>query len=170
MAKKRQVKRKHAASNMNQRSADLRRRKTSDVAKATDLEKATREAHPEFELRNESALRTGEYQGLLEDYFGADNYAELRQLSREAAARGVRGGPKVFILPGIMGSTIGTPRFIGLFHDLYWFDPVDIAAGRLSQLALSGAANRFVAVGVMLITYLRLRLATQYHGARRTAR
>jgi pimeloyl-ACP methyl ester carboxylesterase len=167
MAKKRQVKRKHAASNMNQRSADLRRRKTSDVAKATDLEKATREAHPEFELRNEvieSALRTGEYQGLLEDYFGADNYAELRQLSREAAARGVRGGPKVFILPGIMGSTIGTPRFIGLFHDLYWFDPVDIAAGRLSQLALSGAANRFVAVGVMLITYLRLKLRLQIAG------
>ncbi len=58
------------------------------------------EGHSEFELKNETmeaALQTGEHAGLLEDYFGPGNYAELRQISREAAARGVRGGPRVLI-------------------------------------------------------------------------
>src|SRR5687767_82885 len=59
--------------------------------------------HSEFDLDNkeiEQALKTGDYQGLLEDYFGPENYAELRQLAREADSRAMRGGPKVLILPG----------------------------------------------------------------------
>ena len=78
--------------------------------------------YPEFELQNdavEQALQTGEHAGLLEDYFGSDGYAELRQLSREAASRSVRGGPRVIILPGIMGSEIGTRRALPPFNDVY---------------------------------------------------
>ena len=55
----------------------------------------------------ERALLTGESQGLLEDYFGPENYKHLRDLSRDAATRSVRGGPRVLILPGIMGSGCG---------------------------------------------------------------
>jgi len=125
------------------------------------------DAHSEFELTNEhieAALQTGEHAGLLEDYFGPQEYAELRQLSREAAARTVRGGPKVLILPGVMGSKIGRRGRIGLFDDVYWFDPIDIAAGRLTQLALPDAGTRFEALGVMLIAYLKLKLRLQIGG------
>src|SRR5690349_468263 len=55
----------------------------------------------------EEALRTGENQALLEDLFGTAGYAELRGLAREAAARSVRGGERVLIVPGIMGSKLG---------------------------------------------------------------
>jgi pimeloyl-ACP methyl ester carboxylesterase len=123
--------------------------------------------HSEFELTNEhieASLRTGEHSGLLEDYFGPEEYAQLRQLSRDASARSVRGGPKVLILPGIMGSKIGKPGRVSLFDDVYWFDPVDIAAGRLTELALSGAPSRFQALGVMLIAYLKLKLRLQIGG------
>src|ERR1700756_1658053 len=54
----------------------------------------------------EEALRTGESQALLEDLFGTAGYAELRALAREAAARSVRGGERVLIVPGIMGSKL----------------------------------------------------------------
>jgi hypothetical protein len=55
----------------------------------------------------QDALRSGENSGLLEDYFGAPQYAELKRLSQEASLRGVRGGERVLILPGIMGSKLG---------------------------------------------------------------
>lgn len=128
---------------------------------------APRNAHSEFELRNdhiESSLQTGDDAGLLEDYFGPEEYVELRQLAREAAARRVRGAPRVLILPGIMGSKIGKPGRFSIFDDVYWFDPVDIAAGRLMELALAGGADRFRPLGVMLIAYLKLKLRLQIGG------
>src|SRR5688572_794066 len=128
---------------------------------------ATTHGHSEFELSNEhieASLRTGENAGLLEDYFGPEEYTQLRQLSRDASARTVRGGPKVMILPGLMGSKIGRPGRISLFDDVYWFDPIDVGAGRLTELALGGAASRFQALGVMLIAYLKLKLRLQIGG------
>lgn len=122
--------------------------------------------HPEFELKNETveqALQTGEYAGLLEDYFGPEGYAELRQLTREAASRSVRGGPRVLILPGIMGSEIGTRRALPPLNDVYWFDPVDITTGQLSHLALP-SARKLEAVGVILLAYLKLKLRLQIGG------
>lgn len=100
--------------------------------------------HSEFSLTNaeiERALRTGEHAGLLEDYFGPEQYAELRELARDASTRAVRGGDKVLILPGIMGSKIGRRGAIGLFDDVYWFDPIDVARGRLADLALEEPAT-----------------------------
>src|SRR5262245_143824 len=55
----------------------------------------------------EAALKSGEHSGLLEDYFGPAQYAGLKRLSQQAAQRGVRGGERVLILPGIMGSKLG---------------------------------------------------------------
>src|SRR5688572_24358493 len=145
------------------------RKRTRRPAKATVAAAAAApaHAHSEFELSNEhieASLRTGEHSGLLEDYFGPDEYAQLRQLSRDASTRTVRGGPKVLILPGIMGSKIGRPGRLTVFDDVYWFDPVDVTAGRLSELALGGAASRFRALGVMLIAYLKLKLRLQIGG------
>ncbi|HEY6911602.1 MAG TPA: hypothetical protein VI356_19650, partial [Myxococcales bacterium] len=54
----------------------------------------------------ERALLTGDSRGALEDYFGPESYDQLRDLSRDARTRSVRGGPRVLILPGIMGSTL----------------------------------------------------------------
>ena len=145
-----------------------RAKKTRTVTrKAADAASARPGTQSEFELTNEhieTALQTGEHAGLLEDYFGPEEYTELRQLSREAAAQTVRGGPKVLILPGIMGSKIGKRGRIGIFDDVYWFDPIDIAAGRLARLALPGSGTRFEALGVMLIAYLKLKLRLQIGG------
>ena len=111
-----------------------------------------------FELRDEEverALQTGAYSGLLEDYFGPELYAELRQLKRDAAARSVRGGPKILLLPGIMGSKIGRDRKLNPFDDIVWVDPLGIARGHLTNIALPDN-GRYKATGVMLTAYLKL--------------
>ena len=64
---------------------------------------------------------------------------ELARLARRAS--GMRGGPRVLILPGIMGSTIGRRRKDGS-DDVTWFDPLEIAQGQLVKLALPGG-NRY---------------------------
>jgi len=111
-----------------------------------------------FSLKDETVerwIKTGEQPGLLEDYFGRQNYQELRELSLEAAARR-RGGPRVLILPGIMGSTLGRPGAV--FDDVIWIDPIDIARGNIEQLRLNGGAPKIEALGVVLLAYLRLKL------------
>src|SRR5207247_4540477 len=84
----------------------------------------------------ERALLTGESRGLLEDYFGPDNYSQLRDLARDAAARPVRGGPRVLILPGIMGSTLAKTCPLGIDYVLS-INPIEVAIGGLSALAPS---------------------------------
>jgi len=111
----------------------------------------------------EHALLTGESRGLLEDYFGAENYDQLRDLSRDAATRPVRGGPRVLILPGIMGSTLGKKRFLN-GENILWIDPVEIALGHLTSLKLDGASSPFHAVGVVLFAYLKLKLRLKIAG------
>src|SRR4051794_11726811 len=81
--------------------------KNPQVGRRAHVEPRALLAEPEpVEVKDgevEKALRSGEHSGLLEDYFGAAQYAELKRLSSEAASRGVRGGDRVLILPGIMG-------------------------------------------------------------------
>ncbi|RKH15691.1 CHAT domain-containing protein [Corallococcus sp. CA047B] len=114
-----------------------------------------------FELRDEEveeALVTGAHQGLLEDYFGPEQYTELTRLARDAtASRTLRGGPPVLILPGLLGSRIGRKRKLGLLDDVFWFDPIDIGAGRLTHLELPAPGNGLSALGVMLFAYLSLK-------------
>src|SRR5262245_10422588 len=83
-------------------------------------------------------------------------------MSRDASTRKVRGGPRVLLLPGIIGCKLG--RAVSLLDDLIWIDSVDIAEGHLTQLALSGAPSRVQALGVILFTYLRLKLKLQMSG------
>jgi hypothetical protein len=85
---------------------------------------------------------------------------ELARLARRAA--GMRGGPRLLILPGMMGSSIGHLRKGG-GADVTWFDPVEIAQGQLVKLALP-AGNRYWAVGVLKFAYERLRLVLRIAG------
>ncbi|MDF0674797.1 MAG: CHAT domain-containing protein [Nitrospira sp.] len=110
----------------------------------------------------EDALATGKDADLLKSYFGEAQYQELRELATQAQRRTVRGGPRVLILPGIMGSTIGKGRSI--LDDVLWFDPVDIARGRLSQLALDGSPDNFTALGAIPLAYTGLRLRLKSAG------
>ena len=85
---------------------------------------------------------------------------ELARLARRAA--GMRGGPRLLILPGIMGSSIGLLRKNGGI-DVTWFDPIEIAQGQLVKLALP-AGNRYWAIGVLKFAYERLRLVLRIAG------
>ena len=111
----------------------------------------------------ERALLTGESPGLLEDYFGPDNYSQLRDLARDASTSPVRGGPRVLILPGIMGSTLAKKGPLGI-EDILWINPVEIALGKLTSLKLNGAASPYHAAGAILFAYLKLKLRLRING------
>jgi pimeloyl-ACP methyl ester carboxylesterase len=112
----------------------------------------------------EEALRSGENQALLEDLFGTAAYVELRALAREAAARSVRGGERLLIVPGIMGSKLGYK--LPLIDDVLWIGPLDIVAGRLGKLRLdsSGGPGKVKTLGVLLFAYLALKLRLRIWG------
>ena len=111
----------------------------------------------------ERALATGENSGTLQDFFGPAQYAELRRLAQDAAARGVRrGGDRVIILPGVMGSKLGFDG-IGPFDDVIWANPVAFVAGRIAELELKGV-SKIEALGVILFAYLKLKLKLQING------
>src|SRR5437667_403059 len=99
-----------------------------------------------FEMQDEAleqALLSGDKAALLESYFGEKQYQELRDLERQASSRPLRGGPRVLILPGIMGSKLGKRGVF--FDDVLWIDPVDVAAGRLVELALTSGRSKYAA-------------------------
>src|SRR4051812_5704391 len=86
----------------------VRKPQATKNTKATPAVRTTPE-QTGFGLRTEvieRALLTGDSRGLLEDYFGPESYSQVRDMARNAATRSVRGGPRVLILPGIMGSTL----------------------------------------------------------------
>ena len=155
----------------------------------------------------EHLLATGQQQRELTAYFGADEYEALASLAREAHAAPLRAdAPRVFIVPGIMGSQLGRLRKAPLPNDILWLDPVDISLGNLSLLRLplpkpakvptrgraqtaavsvEAAAKRasvktsaraspplaqavestqIVSLGVVLFTYLRLKLHLRIAG------
>lgn len=112
----------------------------------------------------EHLLATGQHQRELVAYFGESEYEALVRLAREAqAARPLPDAPRVFIVPGIMGSQLGLRRPEPLPHDVLWIDPVDISHGNLSLLKLPGQVP-IVPLGVVLFTYLRLKLHLRIAG------
>jgi len=108
----------------------------------------------------ERGLLTGEDAGVLEDYFGSRDYAELRELAQRATATRARGGPKVLILPGITGSRLGQGKLV---DNMIWFDPIELAAGGITKLALNSGVS-IVSMGVILLFYLKLKLRLQLAG------
>src|SRR5438128_2532056 len=105
------------------------------VAAATPAQRSGYEL-PSDEV--ERLLRSGEQPELLRAYFGDARYQELRDLARQTAVRAaVRGGPRVLIVPGILGSTLGFRHL--LLNHVIWFNPVSLIAGEVTKLALNGA-------------------------------
>ncbi|MEJ2169345.1 MAG: hypothetical protein P8X90_27870 [Desulfobacterales bacterium] len=122
-------------------------------------EKESKNADSGFSLQDyelEKALLAGDHADLLEQYLGEAEYDELRKLTRDAQVSSVRGGPRVYILPGIMGSKLGKRGLI--FDDVLWFDPAEIAFGKLEKLALKVKPSVYEPVGVILFAYLKLKL------------
>lgn len=110
----------------------------------------------------ERALLSGEHARTLETYFGEAEYQELRQLAARATRRTREAGPRVLILPGILGSMLAQVN--GAKTDTLWVDFLEIALGRLNRLALPGVGRQFRAVDVHLATYLKLKLWLQGEG------
>lgn len=108
-------------------------------------------------------LRSGAHAALLTAYFGESEYRELCQLAKLAATRGNGRGRLVYILPGIMGSRLGSLR--NKASSVLWLHPVAIAAGGLAQLAMPGSRS-LRALDVMLPGYLKLRLSLEIAGFR----
>lgn len=109
----------------------------------------------------ERLLVSGERRAELTALFGAAGYRELSALARQAASTRSRGGAVVYVLPGLMGSRLGTRG--RLLDDVIWLDPLEVAAGHLTRLALPRGA-RLAALGVMLLNALKLKLSLQIAG------
>ena len=85
----------------------------------------------------ERLLASGERRQELIAFFGERGYRELHSLARRAAAKRAAGrGPLVYVLPGLMGSRLGSRGL--LLDDVLWVDLVEIAAGHPTRLALPG--------------------------------
>jgi hypothetical protein len=109
----------------------------------------------------ERLLASGERKAELTALFGDKAYRELAALAKRADARRARGGPRVYVLPGLMGSRLGTRGV--LLDDVLWVDIIEIAAGHLTRLALPGGA-KLVALGAILLNALKLKLSLRIAG------
>jgi hypothetical protein len=136
----------------------------------------------------EHLLASGEHARELTAYFGDGEYAALAALAREAQKVPVApDAARVYIVPGIMGSQLGRMRRAPLPNDILWLDPVDISLGQLALLRLpvegtepvhaeehkhvplqgepqDPQETRIVSLGVVLYTYLRLKLHLRIAG------
>jgi pimeloyl-ACP methyl ester carboxylesterase len=110
----------------------------------------------------ERALISGEHARTLETYFGETEYADLRSLAARATRRTVRGGPRVLILPGILGSLLARVKSGRL--DTIWIDFIDIMFGRLRELKLPDTSKEIRAFDVHQATYLKLKLWLRSEG------
>ncbi len=104
------------------------------------------------------ALADGNHRSSLSEYFGATAYAELALLAVAAKKSPKPAGPRVLVLPGIMGSKLGHGS-----SDVVWIDPMKISTGRLADLSLPDT-KEMRAMGVLLFTYAKLKLQLRIHG------
>jgi hypothetical protein len=112
----------------------------------------------------EQWLIEGQHAPELGAYFGAAEYRALKALALRAHR--VPLAPDalpVLIVPGIMGSQLGLRRATPLPNDIVWLDPFDIQQGRLTVLKV-GAGAPVVALGAVLYSLLRLKLALRARG------
>jgi len=118
------------------------------------------------------ALAQGHHRGSLREHFGAAAYQELSVLAARAKQIKNARGPRVLILPGIMGSRLcavmrgreasaaapgHTPQ------EVLWIDPERIAAGRLKELILPSSES-IRPMGVLLFSYARMKLMLEIDG------
>jgi pimeloyl-ACP methyl ester carboxylesterase len=108
----------------------------------------------------EKLIRDNTDPQVVEGYFSAAEYTELRQVLQEESRRGSRSrGPRVLLLPGIMGSTLG--RLSN--NDTIWIDPIfSIPNGELYDLAFD--KRGIGALDTIPLHYLLLRKRLQNAG------
>ncbi len=105
------------------------------------------------------ALARGRHVDSLREFFGAAAHEELSRLARAARKIKTTRGPRVLVVPGMMGSRLCdlSARPAGRRGRPLWIDPTSIAAGRLTDLVLpSPRAVR--PRGVLLTSYAKLKL------------
>jgi pimeloyl-ACP methyl ester carboxylesterase len=107
-------------------------------------------------------LRSGAHAMLLSAYFGEQEYRELCQYAKLATTRASADGPVVYVLPGIMGSKLGSAQQSA--HSV-WLHPATISSGGLMHLA-TPSNGELSASGVMLPGYLKLKLMLEIGGFR----
>ena len=109
------------------------------------------------------ALANGTHAPDLRHYFGDGAYAELALLARAALSAPKVSGPPVFVLPGIMGSRLGSFVRGKSSPHLLWIEPEAISAGGLENLALP-AGRKLRPMGVFPFAYARLQLEMRRQG------
>ncbi|QDT37411.1 CHAT domain-containing protein [Stratiformator vulcanicus] len=108
-------------------------------------------------------LRTNPDDARLKAHFTAEELHELRNLAG-AAQQSTRGRKRVvYVLPGILGSTLGVTS--GGNRDTIWLDPHSIRNGDLTSLAMRGRSRGRVEVyGQFPGLYTRLRWTLWWKG------
>jgi pimeloyl-ACP methyl ester carboxylesterase len=116
------------------------------------------------DVQVEHLLVTGAHSAELISYFGKAEHTKLTALARAAQSTPLPAdAPRVIIVPGIMGSNLGSTRTAPLPNDILWLDPVDIETGQLQRLKLP-AQVPIVSLGIVLYSYLRLKLHLRIAG------
>jgi hypothetical protein len=98
----------------------------------------------------------------LQAAFGPSLHRELALLARRALATPVSRPATVFLVPGILGTQLGFARPAPLPHDLLWLDPLDVIAGRLTELGDPQA--KAMTLGALPFSYLALQLRLRAAG------
>jgi pimeloyl-ACP methyl ester carboxylesterase len=109
------------------------------------------------------ALARGRHSGSLREYFGTQPFEELTALARAATNAKRKGGPRILIVPGMMGSRLSDVGRGGAPARVLWIDPRRIAAGHLTNLKLPSARS-IRPRGVMLPSYAKLKLRLAIEG------
>ncbi len=120
-----------------------------------------RMCHSDAELC--ALLANGAARRELTAVFGLAEYTMLAALARQAQSARRRHAESVYILPGIMGTQLGSARPAGNPPDLLWLDPQDVIAGALTRLQLP-EADGLLALGAIPFSYLALQLRLRAAG------
>ena len=106
-------------------------------------------------------LASGKHEAPLQAYFGESEYRQLRKLAQRAIKLGKPSKARVYLLPGIMGSTLGWKS--KRQSRTLWLNPQALNAGEMLSLALP-AKHALQPLGVMLSGYLKLKLHLRVAG------
>ncbi|MBC7982651.1 MAG: alpha/beta fold hydrolase [Candidatus Obscuribacterales bacterium] len=119
----------------------------------------------DFGLLNEAQivalLVSGEHAAALTMFFGAVEYALLRKLATRASKIAKRKAPRVYILPGFMGSQLGYAK--GGSTSALWLNLTSAAQGDIFSLALPSKPNVKV-LSAALHGHLKLKLTLDAAG------
>ena len=105
----------------------------------------------------------------LQQLFGDPLLGELRLLAAQSSRRAARAdAPRVYLLPGIMGSTLGERNKTLWLDDVLWLDPLDIALNQFDRLALTPRGipsdPRVGALDLFPVVYLRMAMSLKRAG------